>query len=251
MSRPQIVSNSVWVTSTAFLQLFTGLQVRKIDETTGRYAGANKMIPVDVNMDTKERIYYQLKMGGYKKMEQADTRLPRLGIQIQAINPALDRYTGKMRQRKLLLNTTTGPDDQPIVTESYFDIQPVPYDFTFLVSVWTQHLEYWNQVMENILPWFDPYVLVGVKERNLGIEREIKVSLESVSPNFSFQMAGPQDKRIIRGELTFKCESVMYKAQSTGVAPVEKIYIDIIDVYTPINSDTITIKFAPEDGIIV
>lgn len=245
MSRPIICSNSIWITTTAFTQLFTGMKVRRIDENTGRYGEANADIPVDISLDTKERIYYQLKYGGYKKMEQADTRLPRIGIQIQAINPAIDRYTGKMRGRRLKINNTYDQNGVISNRDSFFDIQPVPCDITYLVTVWCQNVEYWTQIMENIIPWYDSYMLVGVKERNLNIEREIKVTLESVSPNFSFAMNSTTDKRIVRGELTFKCETVMYKLQNTGGNVIEKVFVDIIDVTSPITSETITIEYKP------
>jgi hypothetical protein len=238
--RPIISGQSMYVATLAFMSLFEGIKVRNYETEAGRFdlSQTTMWIPVSVVLDTKEKIYEQIMMGGHKAQEQADTRLPKLGIQITAMNPAIERYTGKDTKR-ILLKTI----NNSVVTNTVKDLQPVPFDISFTVTVWCAYMEHWVQIMENILPWFDPYMHVGVMERHLGIERQIRVVLESVSPNFSFQMAGPTDKRIIRGELTFRAETVVYKNQTTNISDIiETVNNSIIDVITPWSNEMVSVS---------
>jgi hypothetical protein len=97
--RPFISGNSIWVTTVAFMQLFKDMEVRNFKE---RYSEEyDRRLKVDVSLDMKERLQYKLLAGGHKKLEQSDTRLPRISIQIGDIQPDLDRYTGKNMPRRL------------------------------------------------------------------------------------------------------------------------------------------------------
>ena len=247
MPRPHIVGNSLHTSTVAFAALFQDLYVYKYNNN--RWGEPTMRIPVSVVLDTRERIYHQIKYGGHKALEQADTRLPRIGIQIQSMTPALDRYTGKNARRQLIRTIEDGN-----TTDYRDDIQPVPFNISYLVTVWCSYMEHWAQLMENILPFFDPYLSIGIRERNLGIERQIKVSLESVSPNFSFALSTASDRRIVRGELSFNVETVIYKQLTSDTSEIiEKIIIEHVDITTPFSSQTIyltnneSISGAPPD----
>jgi hypothetical protein len=237
-NRPFIVGNSIWVTTTGFLQLFQDLEVRNYQE---RYNPTfDRRLKVDVSLDMKERIQYKLLSGGHKQLEQSDTRLPRISIQMTNIQPDLQRYNGKNFKR-----TLKRKEDGLI-----FDIQPFPINIEYSVSIWTKYFEHYSQLLENILPWFDPYVTVGVKERNFGIERELRVRLDSVGQSSTFELEGGA-ARLIRGDLSFVVETFAYKTQTDLTKGI--IYntnVTIVDVVTPMSSETISISGSPEDMII-
>lgn len=227
--RPFIIGNSTWLTTVAFMQLFNDLEVRHFDTRYGETY--SKALKVDVTLDTKERIYHTLLNGGHKELEQADTRLPRLSVQIDSINPRQEDYTGKDNQR--LLNR----EDSGLHT----DIQPYPVRIDYTVGIWCKKFEHYVQILENLIPWFDPYTTVGVKERNLGIERQLKVQLTGVNNNSNFVMQGV-DQRIIRGEMTFSVDSWMYKVQHKDGNQITKADIVVADIKTPMSSEIITIS---------
>ena len=144
-------------------------------------------------------------------------------------------------------------DDERTLTSSVQDLQPVPFNVGYTVSVWCKYVDHWAQLMENILPYFDSYTMVGVKERELGIQREIKVTLDSVTPNNSFAMGNNDNaQRIIRSELNFTCETVLYKymqKDTEGDGLIKNIWIWNVDVETPFSSQTIHISGGPQSEL--
>jgi hypothetical protein len=202
-----------------------------------------RYLKVGVVMDMKERIQHKLLAGGHKKLEQQDTRLPKISIQMTSINPDTQRYTGKNYTR--ILRKDFDPDTPR--SSAYYDLQPYPITIEYTVSIWAKYFEHYSQILENIMPWFDDYMTVGVKERNFGIERELKVNMTGVSQNHTFEMEGGQ-ARIIRGDITFSVETVAYKTLSEDISNlIEKVQVHVIDIQTPITSETISICASPED----
>lgn len=241
-NRPYILGNSVWISTLSFLQLFEDIEVRNYQE---RYGDFDKRLKVDVVLDMKERIQHKLLAGGHKALEQADTRLPRISVQIANIVPATNRYTGK-NMRRVLQKTFDDIDQSSSVS---YDIQPFPINIEYTVSVWAKYFEHYAQILENIIPWFDPYVTVGVKERNYGIERELKVSLTGIGQNNIFEMTGPQ-VRIVRGDLTFTVETMAYKALTENISElIEKVEVHVIDINIPMSSETISISASEGDYV--
>lgn len=243
MSRPFIVGNSLKVTTMAFSQLFSDMKVFNYDENGKPILE----IPVNVSLDTKESIYEYLKYGGsHKKIDQKDTILPRIGIQITNIIPALDRQSGKGENRLLYRQYDSNEFGKRFITDVKKDIQPVPMDITYTVSIWCKYIDHWAQITENILPHFNPYTTVGVKERDLGIERHIHVRLDSVSPNNSFEVGQGNSQRIIRSEMEFTCQTILYKYMSKDTSGiVDNIWLWTIDLDTPFASSTMNISAGP------
>jgi hypothetical protein len=228
-ARPFIISNSIYITTVAFAQLFEGLEIREFDVM---YGSTLRRFPVQVSLDTKERLYYQLKHGGFKALEQQDTRLPRISIQLTDINLRIEDYTGKEQERILF----RGND------ELKRDIQPVPVAMSYTVGIWAKNWTHYAQIVENILPLFDPYATVEVRERNLDIARELQFTLNGLSQGSNFKVTG-NDQKIIRGEATFTAKSYMYKVmREVSDEFIEKVYATLIDISTPINSTTISIS---------
>ena len=249
MARPHIVGNSLKVTTMAFSQLFRDMYVYNYDDTTGKPL---IRIPVNVGLDTKESIYTYLKMGGsHKKIDQKDTLLPRIGIQISSMTPDMSRQSGKGQTRTLYKSLSNNDQiGNRMVDKLKKDIQPVPLNITYTVSIWCKYIDHWAQIQENILPFFDPYCTVGVRERDLGIEREIPVKLESVTPNMSFEVGNNSNQRLIRSEMEFTCETVIYKHMSEKLEGIiNQVYVWTIDVDSPFSSTTMSLSGAPVSDI--
>ena len=249
MSRPFILGNSTWITTTAFLQLFEDIEVRNYNT---RYDSQdyNKKLKVDISLDTKERVQYKLLAGGHYELEQKDTRLPRIGIQIAAMVPDVERYSGKNAKRTFSSNVSEKIADFPLKSSVTYDLQPFPIKITYTASIWAKYFEHYAQILENIIPWFDPYVIVGVKERNFGIERELKVSLVDIGQSLSFEMEGGA-ARLVRGDLTFDVETYAYKTMNEDLDTlILKTDIHISDIISPISSETISISAEQSDMLL-
>jgi len=248
MSRPFILGNSIWITTTAFMQLFEDIEVRNYS-TRYNSQDYTKRLKVDVSLDTKERVQYKLLAGGHYELEQKDTRLPRIGVQIAAIVPDIERYAGKNSKRTFTSSVEELAADN-LRSSTTYDLQPFPIKITYTVSLWAKYFEHYAQMLENIMPWFDPYVIVGVKERNFGIERELKVSLVDVGQSLSFEMEGGA-ARLVRGDLTFDVETYAYKTLNENLdALILKADVHIIDIVTPISSETVSVSAEAGDMVL-
>ena len=178
--------------------------------------------------------------------------LPRIGIQISSIAPAVERETGKNMPRTLQREFEDDPERGRILAKIKKDLQPVPFNITYTVSLWCKYVDHWAQLQENILPYFNPYVHVGVKERGLGIERQIRVRLDSVSANNTFEVGNQSGQRIIRSEMEFTCETVLYKFLNDDLAAsgiINNVWLWMVDIETPFASTTINISGAPTTDV--
>ena len=247
MSRPNIISGSFKTTTIAISQLFRDIYVYNYDDTGKPIL----KIPVHVSLDTKESIYEYLKYSGSnKKIKEKDTMLPRIGIQISSMSPALDRQTGKNQTRVLFKSFNSDIESVRRVEKLKKDLQPVPFNIGYTVTVFCKYIDHWAQIMENLLPFFDPSCNVGVRERELGIERQILVRLESVTPTMSFEVGSGNGQRVIKGEMEFTCETVLYKVMNDKVEGIiNNIWLWTIDIDTPFASTTTHISGGPTTDI--
>lgn len=229
----------------SFSTLFRDLYVYNYDNLTGKPL---LKIPVHVSLDNKSAIYEYLKYGGsHKAIKEKDTQLPRIGIQMTDMSPAIDRQTSKDQGRVLSKTYATTPEGRTYVDKVKKDIQPMPFNIGYTISIWCKTIEHWAQIQENILPFFNPACFVGVRERELGIERQIRVVLDSVTPLDSFQGT---NRRLIRSEMSFTCETVLYKNMSEDTGGIiNNVWLWTIDLTTPFSSFTMNISGGPDSTV--
>lgn len=229
--RPFILGNSIYITTLAFMNFFKDLEVRNYGSRYDKDSLTRRM-PVQISMDSKERIYYQIKHGGFKSLEQQDIQLPRLSVDITSIDLRTEDYTGKEQSRILFKNES----------ELSRDIQPVPISINYTLGLWTLKYEHYLQLIEQILPCFDPYATAGVKERNYNLEREIKFDLTGHTQGHTFKVSG-NEKRIIRGEIAFTASTVIYKFLKEGTSDlINKAFVYTVDIKTPISSEVVVLS---------
>jgi hypothetical protein len=94
----------------------------------------------------------------------------------------------------------------------YSDPVPAPYDYNYTVHIKSDSMDYMNQILENILPYFNPTTYIRVKEFSfLDIERDLKVLMTGgADPEFDPFDQGEENRRIITTQLTFSVEGFMY-----------------------------------------
>lgn len=112
---------------------------------------------------------------------------------------------------------------------------PVPYDIPFTVYLWVPYYEDGLQVVEQILPFFQPEYAVKVKENpELGFGRDVLVDLVGLQQNDSFD--GEFDQaRIIEWQFEFVMQGWLY-------GPLEEqsvIKRALIDVKFDLEANTI------------
>lgn len=103
-----------------------------------------------------------------------------------------------------------------LLNRLYQDAMPTPYNFQYTISIRTDSLADFSQIIENIIPYFNPKLYLRVKEFSfLNIERNLSVVLNDVSPDFTDEL-DKQSMRQINGTITFTIEGYVYKSIEAG-----------------------------------
>ena len=194
---------STYTSILAFSELFNDLTVRVYDKN-------NSIIgikPVPLSLTPKEKIAAILSTTNVNDVDpQVDNYLPRISINMSGLSFDPERMRGKFERRLLNIEYNLDSNKKSMQT----DVQSIPYNLTFEVTIWTKYMTDGMQLIEFLVPDFAPEKYVSFKERNFGLEHKSKVTLTGVSPNFVYDLS-ENERRIITWTLSFTMESVMFK----------------------------------------
>lgn len=216
--------HNIWKCVAAFSDLFNDMEVYVYDNERKKAIGVKK---VPVILAPKEKVVSVLSIlnDGTNKKPEVDNSLPKISIIWQGLSWDSARQTGSNHKRDLGIEYTDGDGSK---STKMTDRQTIPYILEFQVTLWTVYLDEAVQLLENILPFFHPELHVSLFERAAGIERKCKVELQSVTPNFVYELNEP-DRRIIQFDLNFTMECNLYRPiEIQGV--IEKAFIGIAAV---------------------
>jgi hypothetical protein len=203
----------IWTHVAAFADIFNEMSVVNYDRD-GKAIGWK---PVPVTLAPKEKVVAELIADPSTPDKTPPNFLPRISIVWNGITRNVERQRGQLEKRRITVDYTDLENPQAIM-----DIQTVPYDMNFELTIWTKYMDDMAQILENILPFFNPEAPVSLYERGIGIERQVKVSLESVAPNFVVELADP-DRRVLQCNLGFKMECNFYKPQLPIGKPIKRV----------------------------
>lgn len=216
-----------------FMDVFNDIKVARYapDGTT-----VLKYIDVPVKLAVKEKAWYWL------NERKDDQMLPMINGWISSIDYATER---KVNSNTTITNTT---DTDNLTVSRY--LLPVPYNLTFTLNIWSLHMSDIDQILEQLLPWFDPFIFIKMNIPELGCSYDIKVMFQSCTPEVSLEMAD-EDYRVINYTLDFLVETYLFKPISnSGI--IEKIvasYYTNEDVFESRSFSSSTVSAAPSGGI--
>lgn len=247
---------TIWEHITAFSELFNNMSVyvydkNKTSSTYGKPIG-RKLVPII--LAPKEKVISVLNALNGSEKPEVDNVLPKMSISWSGLSFDAERARGKNQKRDLFVEYTntealnlaadptsvTAAKDNLPTRVKHYDIQTVPYKLEFELVIWSKYMDDGVQILENILPFFAPDRQISLKERGIGIEREAKVTLNSSSNNFAYDLNEP-DRRILQWNLSFTCECNLYKP----------IYFDREILQTVIRVGTTDPKYAHGDSITI
>lgn len=163
-------------------------------------------------------------------------RLPRISYMLTGFEKDDSRATNKMhvlQEQNVNRQLEGGVSTQ---------LNRVPYNFTYDVMLKTKHIDDMLQLIEQIVPYFNPSLKVVVKD-NPDLDSETTVDIALISNNFQDQFEGPyEDGRLIETTLSFSLEGYLYTAtsQSGLIKTVYINYFDLTDPDTILESDVFT-----------
>lgn len=139
-------------------------------------------------------------------------QIPRLALNLNSITYSPERAAGVNEFRYFADNTPEGK----LLNSSFKDSIPTPYNLTYTLFIRTDSMADFSQIIENIIPYFNPKLYLRVKEFSfMNLERDLSVILNDISPAFTDELDKTQ-KRQIDGTITFTVEGWFYKPVSTA-----------------------------------
>jgi len=209
----------------AFTDLFNDLVVKRLDDS----GIISKEIKVPIKFGPVNKFSQLIKESESGK--EYYIKLPGLAVTLDGVNYASDRATG-VNEERFFYDVDMGLDN---LTEFYSDVQPTPYDFSYSLHILTESMDDFSQIMENILPYFNPSLDLRVKEFSfLNVERDLKVSQVGISTEF-LDPQSENEKRYVNGSIQFTVKGYMYRPVSSAkiIKEIEsKYFVNGVDIDT-------------------
>ena len=158
--------------------------------------------------------------------------LPRLAFELTSIDYDAERKVSTMQTFKSLTTDTK---------KARKVFMPVPYNLGFRLNVMTQYNEDSLQIIEQILPTFQPSFNLTIDlVEAIGEKRDVPMILNTVSFDDNYE-SGMDEKRVITHTLEFTAKTYLFgPIPSSGTGLIKKV---TVDKYT----DTANIKTASRE----
>ncbi len=126
-----------------FGTMFNGIQVQRFNSNNERIQSIN----VPIAYGPKEK--FLVRLGQDPNLDQdVAISLPRMGFEMQAVT-----YASNRKLQSTIKNVKISDDDNNRLKTQFM---PVPYDINFLLSIFVKNADDGTQILEQILPYFQP-----------------------------------------------------------------------------------------------
>ena len=216
-----------------FGQIFNNVQIKRKDSN----GNVVQSIRVPLAYGPKEKFLVRLEQqANLQEDREVAVTLPRLGFEITGLQYDASRKINKMQK---LIRVKSNEDGK----KQNFNYAPVPYNISFSLYSFTATAENGLQIIEQILPFFQPeYTVTMNVVPELNIKRDIPIILNSV--NYEDTYSGDfTTRRAVIYTLNFTAKTYLF-----GPSTSQKV---IKTVQTDQYSDTDRVNKARESRIIV
>lgn len=161
--------------------------------------GKTKTIKVPVSFSQKDKALNRL-LTDPELRNTWKNYLPRIGFEMGSPVYSPDRKDNT--------NTFYALDDEG--KKRQLQLPPTPYDIPFSVYIWSAYYEDGLQIVEQILPFFQPDYFVKAEEvKPIGLQRDVSVNLIGVTQNDS-PFGEFTQERVIEWQLDFEIQGFFY-----------------------------------------
>ena len=160
----------------AFGQVFNNIVIQRTNKT----GGVTARIKVPLAYAPKEKFMVRLDQQANLNSREFATSLPRMGFEIKGLSYDPSR---KLTRVQKYSQVKSGEDGKKV----NFNYTPVPYNIDLQLYLFTATAEDGLQIIEQILPYFQPDYTVTVNMvPNLDIKRDIPIVLGNISYEDSY-----------------------------------------------------------------
>ena len=215
-----------------FGQIFNNIQIKRKD-STGKVV---QTIRVPLAYGPKEKFLVRLDQQSSLNNREFAITLPRMGFEINGISYDPTRKLTRIQKFKSVKADVDGKT-------LFYNYTPVPYNISYNLYSFTASAEAGLQIIEQILPFFQPDFTVTVNAiPSMNIKRDIPIVLNTV--NYEDTYSGDfTTRRAVIYTLNFTAKTYLF-----GPASQQKV---VKSVQTDQYSDTDTVDKARESRIIV
>lgn len=193
------------------LKSLNNIKVQRLNEDN-----STEEIQVPIVWGNQERLNMYEK---YNNFSGIRTRLPRMSITLDGINYNSNIKINRLNKDYIHLNG-----------KQVAQYPPAPYIFSFTLNIFTKNLEDYFQILEQILPYYNPVRNFNVYEtpdQENSTSIMVEISNVSFSPDSEFDEESEQ--RLITGSIGFElCGNIYMPTRATNDI-IETIYIKYID----------------------
>ena len=164
-------------------------------------------ITVPLSYASKEKFYTRITQDPNLNKE-VEMTLPRMSFDLTSINyDPLRKNSSFVKQ--------FAPDTSTTVKTSYI----APYNFNFTLNIYVRNTEDGTQIVEQILPFFNPDYTVTLNLTEMG-PIDVPIILESVNYDVSNDTGSAEDVRVIMWTLEFTAKAYLYGPINSGKSKI-------------------------------
>lgn len=179
----------------AFGTMFNNIRLVRYNKTN---TVEIERIIVPLSYADKEKFYKRITQDPELTKETAIT-LPRMGF-------TLDSITYDPLRKTSIFNNSFAPSPSGGLQTT----NATPYNFNFTLSIYVRNVEDGTQIVEQILPYFNPDYTLSMALTNVpSLKNEVPIILESVTQNMDSE-GGSGETRVITWDLNFTMKGYFY-----------------------------------------
>ena len=201
----------------AFGTIFNNINIKRLDSS----GNPIQNIKVPLSYSPKEK--FLARLDAQQDLTGDDSSvaitLPRMSFEVTGYS-----YDGgrKLNKNQKITKVTTNAD----TTKMNSQYMPVPYDVSFSLSVYVANSDDGLQIIEQILPYFQPdYTVTMIEDRTMDTKRDIPFILNNVDYEDSYTGSLTTSRRIIY-TLTFTAKIYLFGPISTS-AVIKTVSADL------------------------
>jgi hypothetical protein len=183
----------------AFGQIFNNVVIQRTNST----GGVTARIKVPLAYAPKEKFLVRLDQQANLESREFATTLPRMGFEITGLSYDSSR---KLTRVQKYSKVKSGEDGKKM----NYNYSPVPYNISMNLYVFTATAEDGLQIIEQILPFFQPDYTVTVNVvPDLGIKRDIPIVLGNIGYEDTYDGSFTQRRAVIY-TLSFTAKTYLF-----------------------------------------
>ena len=201
----------------AFGTIFNNVNIKRLDSS----GNPIQNIKVPLSYSPKEK--FLARLDAQQDLTGDDSKvaitLPRMSFEVTGYS-----YDGsrKLNKNQKITKVTTNAD----TTKMNSQYMPVPYDVNFGLSVYVANSDDGLQIIEQILPYFQPdYTVTMIESSTMDTKRDIPIVLNSVDYEDSYTGSLTSSRRIIY-TLSFTAKIYLFGPISTS-AVIKTVSADL------------------------